>query len=729
MDVLKKETQKHEAEKPAARQAVSSEQEEIHQLEMVSGLLQLKKSELEAMQEKIGELQDLSKKTAVKFNSLEEEWQKAEMFYRQSREQKEIAVKALEKNTAYLLSKNLQEGEPCPVCGSLHHPRPAFRQGEEAEPALLEKELAAAEKELAAAEKALKEADQNYLITAGQLTSIKEQLGQATGDLQDKRKEYDDVVQKLPEDLRKLDLPALGSVLEKMNEDLKAKLKAIEKWEERLETLKSELLKLNDQLSGFRAEENGLLSGLQVSRDNLVLLENDFKKEMKSCEEMKERYRFFLESLQIESAGREMERLAENDRKLNELQKEMEKVQELLDKKRVSLEQLREEVGALTNERIKLEAHRKNYLQQQEEKERRLKALAGDLHIEEEIEKINRRLDAYQRLERQYEERLKGLEKEHHELQSQKSTLENQKNIYASTLEGEERRLQEALQLKGFTDRAEVEGSILSEDEQKKLAEEIGRYDEISRELQAEKLMLTRKLGPRSIDEEEWERISRAFREKTLEKEACVSRHEVARNNCETIKKKHDQWVVLQKSFSELTHKQGLYEQIQKLLRAEKGKENSFIDFIAEERLRYVAAKASETLGLMTKYKYALELDTEAGFIIRDNANGGVHRMVTSLSGGETFLTSLALALALSEQIQLKGQSPLEFFFLDEGFGTLDTELLDMVMDSLERLSSKERVIGLISHVPELRSRLARRLIVEPPSYTGAGSRVRIEKG
>ena len=102
--------------------------------------------------------------------------------------------------------------------------------------------------------------------------------------------------------------------------------------------------------------------------------------------------------------------------------------------------------------------------------------------------------------------------------------------------------------------------------------------------------------------------------------------------------------------------------------------------------------------------------------------------MVTSLSGGETFLTSLALALALSEQIQLKGQSPLEFFFLDEGFGTLDNNLLDTVIDSLERLSSKERVIGLISHVPELRSRIGRRLIVDPPSSQGDGSRVRVEK-
>jgi len=86
------------------------------------------------------------------------------------------------------------------------------------------------------------------------------------------------------------------------------------------------------------------------------------------------------------------------------------------------------------------------------------------------------------------------------------------------------------------------------------------------------------------------------------------------------------------------------------------------------------------------------------------------------------------LALALSSQLQLKGQSPLEFFFLDEGFGTLDNTLLDIVIDSLERLSSSRRVIGLISHVPEMKSRITRRLIVDAPDRTGKGSRISLEK-
>ncbi|HET7615436.1 MAG TPA: hypothetical protein VFK27_00670, partial [Bacillales bacterium] len=88
---------------------------------------------------------------------------------------------------------------------------------------------------------------------------------------------------------------------------------------------------------------------------------------------------------------------------------------------------------------------------------------------------------------------------------------------------------------------------------------------------------------------------------------------------------------------------------------------------------------------------------------------------------------SLALALSLSAQIQLRGQYPLEFFFLDEGFGTLDQELLDTVVTALEKLRFERFSVGVISHVPELRSRLPVQLIVQPPTPSGAGSRTNIE--
>jgi exonuclease SbcC len=161
---------------------------------------------------------------------------------------------------------------------------------------------------------------------------------------------------------------------------------------------------------------------------------------------------------------------------------------------------------------------------------------------------------------------------------------------------------------------------------------------------------------------------------------------------------------------------------LQSVLRA-----NAFVEFIAEEQLMQVSRAASERLGQLTRRRYALEVDSGGGFVIRDDANGGIRRPVTTLSGGETFLASLALALALSAQIQLRGRYPLEFFFLDEGFGTLDPDLLETVVSSLERLHMERLTVGVISHVPELKMRLPRRLIVHPAEPGGRGSRISIE--
>ncbi|MGB3366115.1 MAG: hypothetical protein WBA54_01380, partial [Acidaminobacteraceae bacterium] len=77
--------------------------------------------------------------------------------------------------------------------------------------------------------------------------------------------------------------------------------------------------------------------------------------------------------------------------------------------------------------------------------------------------------------------------------------------------------------------------------------------------------------------------------------------------------------------------------------------------------------------------------------------------------------------------IQLKGSAILEFFILDEGFGTLDVDLLDTVMNSLEKLRSKNISVGVISHVEELKNRVPMRLSVTPAEPGLHGTKVKIE--
>ena len=86
-------------------------------------------------------------------------------------------------------------------------------------------------------------------------------------------------------------------------------------------------------------------------------------------------------------------------------------------------------------------------------------------------------------------------------------------------------------------------------------------------------------------------------------------------------------------------------------------------------------------------------------------------RSVKTLSGGESFIASLSLALALSDY--LAGSKALGALFLDEGFGTLDSEALDAVTLVLETLNTTGRTVGVITHVPSLAERLPNRLMVE----------------
>ena len=727
LEDLAAERQKHEESKPGDKNTVLKSMERIHSVQGLYDVLKLRKNELEQLKSRI-ELQKVNLYNNVqKAQILEKVKDCAGEIYEQCRVELDKAVFEMDRNAAFILSKNLKEGEPCPVCGSKQHPIPAVHT-EGSDLSVLEHRVEASRKKLADAEKAFKAAERESLVAGEQVKTITEQSSQTVHDLEQKTGEYETEKQRLPEKLRTLELEQVCQEVEKANTAYNEKLEAIEAWEVKQGEYKESLQKLNDTMAGHRLIENGVVTELKVNRESVEQLEKTLTGARKLLVEAQQSYSAFLLKYGIAGASIELKKLSENDHKMHLLQKEIEQNQETAGNMRILLDKLKDELRLLNADHIKLEADTNSLDKQRNDWEIKLKELAGEANIEDEIKRIDDKLNGYVKLEGECQKSLQLLEKQHNELLTQRSLLENQQSIYTEGLKNDEAHLQTVLVERGFADGGEVESSILPTESQKVLKAEIEEYDQALTNILAQKGMLQKKLKSRNISQKEWNLTNSAYTELMVYKEECVSRSEVAKSSFDGLNKKHDKWVEVGKSYKEQNHKQGLFEQIQKILRAEHRKDNSFIDYIAEERLRYVAAKASEMLGVMTKYRYALELDVEAGFIIRDNANGGVHRMVTSLSGGETFLTSLSLALALSEQIQLKGQSPLEFFFLDEGFGTLDNELLDTVIDALERLSNKERVIGLISHVPELRSRISRRLIVQPPTLQGDGSRVTIER-
>ena len=134
------------------------------------------------------------------------------------------------------------------------------------------------------------------------------------------------------------------------------------------------------------------------------------------------------------------------------------------------------------------------------------------------------------------------------------------------------------------------------------------------------------------------------------------------------------------------------------------------IAFLQAEALEVLAAAGSARLSTLSDGRYRL-VYTDDEFSVVDTWNGDEERSVRTLSGGETFLASLSLALALSEQVRslsVTERATLDSLFLDEGFGTLDPETLRTVVDAIEQLAGDGRLVGVITHVRELAEQFPR---------------------
>ncbi|MEZ4330034.1 MAG: SbcC/MukB-like Walker B domain-containing protein, partial [Polyangiales bacterium] len=147
-----------------------------------------------------------------------------------------------------------------------------------------------------------------------------------------------------------------------------------------------------------------------------------------------------------------------------------------------------------------------------------------------------------------------------------------------------------------------------------------------------------------------------------------------------------------------------------------------FRDFAQGLTLKIVLEHANQRLReLRPRYRLAVVPGSNLDIQVVDKDMGDEVRSIASLSGGETFLVSLALALGLSEST---GASSVETLFIDEGFGTLDSEAFEVAMSTLDALQASGCIIGVISHVEGLADRVGVRAEVQPQG--GGLSRVRV---
>ncbi|GGM69239.1 nuclease SbcCD subunit C [Longimycelium tulufanense] len=196
----------------------------------------------------------------------------------------------------------------------------------------------------------------------------------------------------------------------------------------------------------------------------------------------------------------------------------------------------------------------------------------------------------------------------------------------------------------------------------------------------------------------------------------------------------------LRRAWAELAPAEREYEELAALTdvingRGQNARKMSLRSYVLAARLEEVAVAATRRLRRMSQGRYSFEHSDAAGrrgtrgglgLDVLDDYSGQV-RPAKTLSGGESFLASLSLALGLADVVAAEtGGSLLDTLFIDEGFGTLDAGALDVVMDTLDELRAGGRVVGLVSHVEELRQRIPTRLRVRK---SRSGSTVQVCAG
>jgi len=149
-------------------------------------------------------------------------------------------------------------------------------------------------------------------------------------------------------------------------------------------------------------------------------------------------------------------------------------------------------------------------------------------------------------------------------------------------------------------------------------------------------------------------------------------------------------------------------------------KASGFVNYISSVYLQNLCNAANDRFFQLTRQKLSLEITPDNNFQVRDFMNGGKVRSVKTLSGGQTFQAALSLALSLADNIQKITESNQNFFFLDEGFGSLDKDALAVVFDTLKSLRKENRIVGVISHVEEMQQEIDVHLRIENQEERGS---------
>ena len=288
------------------------------------------------------------------------------------------------------------------------------------------------------------------------------------------------------------------------------------------------------------------------------------------------------------------------------------------------------------------------------------------------------------------------------EKQATLRSCENQHNACAEKFEKSHQTYSDRLKSEGFGLPEEHDKAFRKEDRIKEIVKDISEYTQERHQLEVTIAKLQTQFKEIPFDAQKLEQITSCSEE--IDQEIHEVKQQIGRqqNEIERLSEVLSERKTLEDQIQRASDEFKRWKTLKNLIG-----ENKLFNFASTVILEQVNRLANRQLESLSSGRYQLKaegIDDKLKLTVIDRWNANEERPVETLSGGESFLTSLALALALSELS--RGRAQLNSLFLDEGFGTLDAETLDIAIAALEGLQKQGRNIYLISHVQELTRRL-----------------------
>ncbi len=682
------------------RQKAISAQLIAQQYEITDNQLNDEKENLEFSQERIGtlseDLEDLQKNISVadqhcKNANAEVEKLEADM---------QLALLADHVNE---LREQLESGEPCPVCGAIDHPDADKVEIESKEQVKgIEKSLKKAKTKAKKAQEQHQElvndrirSEQDRASAANDIDTYQETIEELRIETKEIRKKWQKLYKStdissdwVQEKLKEADaaIKNLSTTREVYN-DKTNKLNSVS---QKLETCERDHKRENKQLKNTQHQLDSVTDEMEDLKEDIKATKGRF------WESMPNAFHEDTPTVAVKKFKDKIDKVDAYDQKLTTKNNELKIIN-------TNIEHNESELKNLNQQHKDVEDEIKEYQNEGESILKVVREKTNGLETENEINDAIKKLETdLKRKKKAHDDAQQALQ-DSQQLQTQKITthkicngrLEEMNNRLKSATESYLKKLEKV----GFESPETHQNAFRDETQMEEINEKIETHETERQQLKEKISDLKSQFQETPYDAETLKQIiaeKKEIDEKLQQqREQIGAKQNELKNLKDALKKREELNTELQAAKQELERWQAL----QGVIPA-----NSLRDFALDITFKQVSVIANAHLEYLTSERYQLKVENIGKLSVLDRWNANEERPVETLSGGESFLTSLALALALSELS--RGRSQLNSLFLDEGFGTLDAETLDIAIAALEGLRMQGRSIYLISHIQELTRRL-----------------------